>query len=197
MRKIIDALKRIDTPLLWGIVCAVFGLAFILVPSSVLDWVLLAVGIPLLLMGVIRLIDSISAPRYSMVVYVISIVQSAFIVLLGLSLITSRTGVAVSVCSCLGAYIGFSSVLTIIRCTRASADRRDKVWYTEMTFAIILATFAFWISFFPTWPKQLAGVALLLVSAEFFLHVARPGRRSISDSARDVFEGSFTDRSDS
>ena len=195
MEVILEKLKKFDTPLVWGIAAAIFGVCFIALPPSVLDIILIITGILVIALAVLRLIVLLSRPSRSLP-FIISTAINAIILLFGISLVGSKSGYAYSICTTLGAYLTVLSLFRLVTAHRIAPDSRNKIWWRNTVASIIMMVMGLWLVVYPLWPKILAGVALLLLSAEFLLRAKGHGSSGIADAARDVFEGSFVDRSD-
>ena len=195
MEIILEKLKKFDTPLVWGIASAVFGVCFILLPEKVLDILLLITGIHVIALAVLRLISLLTRPSRT-VSFIISVVINAIVLLFGITLATARSGYAYSICTTLGAYLGVLSLFRLVTAHRVAPSERDKNWWINTAISITMLVMGLWLVIYPVWPKILAGVALLVLSAEFLLRAKGHIRSGMADAARDVFEGSFTDRSD-
>ena len=195
MEIILEKLKKFDTPLVWGIAAAVFGVCFILLPEAVLDVLLLITGILVIAIAILRLISLLTRPSRS-ISFIISTVINVIVLLFGISLATSRSGYAYSICTTLGAYLALLSLFRLVTAHRIPASGRDRTWWRGTVISALMLVLGLWLLIYPLWPKILAGVALLLLSAEFLLRAKGRGSSGIADAARDVFEGSFVDRSD-
>ena len=194
MKDLFKSLKKLDTPLAWGIASAVFGLCFILVPTAALDIILLITGILVIALGVVRLINLLVAPSGS-VTFIISVVINAVILLFGINLSTARSGYAYSICTTVGTYLAILSLFKLISAFRIAAPSRNKSWWINTVISSLMLAAGLWLLIFPTWPKEMAGASLILLATEFFIRAKNRTASGITEAARDVFEGSFIDRS--
>ena len=196
MEKLLESIRKFDTPLLWGIASLLFGILFILLPSSVLDIILLITGILVIILSLLRLISLLATPKRT-VPFVISVVLNALIFFFGISLSMARSDYAHSICTTLGVYLSVLSFFRLVTSYRTPAEARGRSWWVDTVIACLMLAVGLWLVIYPVWPKILAGVALIVLSAEFFIRTAKRSASSgIAEAARDVFEGSFVDRSD-
>ena len=195
MEAFLEKLKKFDTPLAWGIAAAVYGICFIALPSHVLDIILLITGILVIALAVARLIVLLARPsrRFS---FIAALVINALVLLFGISLTNGGSEYSGSICATLGTYLALLSLFRLVTAYRIPAEGRSKIWWRNTIMAVVMLVVGLWLVVYPVWPKILAGVALLTLSVEFIIRAVGHGPSGIAEAARDVFEGSFVDRSD-
>ncbi len=195
MHKIIEFLKRINTPLALSIVLIIFGLSFVLLPEGVLDIAVAVIGAILLTFGIVLFATSggsdgaVSRPSRR------DTALSVAIAIGGLALITMQSGVSVVICRVLGTVMLIYSALNLYKFNKTHPERDGAFWWETITSSIIILLGA-WLGFFPSFPRLMSGIALIAVGIKMLIGALRPPKRGSSDGAKgDYYTDDFEDKS--
>lgn len=164
MQKLFAFLKNLNTPLVYSLLLILFGALFIILPSEVLDILILIVGVALILLALVRLTITISDSRGGTLS--IDLITDILIGISGVALIAMQSSVAALVCRVLGVIIALYALVKLLRYSRAEEKRDIRFWLGASLY-IALVVLGIWLGFFPLWPKVMTGIALLVLAAKF------------------------------
>lgn len=164
MQKLFAFLKKLNTPLVYSLLLILFGALFIILPSEVLDILILIVGVALILLALVRLTITISDSRGGTLS--IDLITDILIGISGVALIAMQSSVAALVCRVLGVIIALYALVKLLRYSRAEEKRDIRFWLGASLY-IALVVVGLWLGFFPLWPKVMTGIALLVLAAKF------------------------------
>ena len=200
MKNILEKLKKFNTPLYYGILCAVFGVSFIILPylwKPALDILLIIGGVFSIFVGIltISLLDTESRD----IGYYLSVIRTLCFIGFGVFLITSRSALAGTLCTGYGIYLLYRSIPGLIKCiTLPKTD--DKTWWLRLILSIFEIILGIWLILYPMWPYVLAGASLILTAIELFVKHKKSPTDYIKGTPRvmfgTVFDPEFEDKSD-
>lgn len=195
MKKILEWLKKFNTPLYYGILCAVFGLAFIILPYTpikvALDILLVVAGVASIFVGILTVTELEGAERGAR--YYVGVAKTIGLIAFGIFLIVSRSALAYNICLVFGVYILFRSIPTLVRSVMAPSTA-SKEWWIKLILSILEILLGLWLIIYPVWPATLAGAMLILLSVDLFAREHK--RRRTGDTRSDtIFDPHFEDRS--
>ena len=208
MKNIANLLRKLNNPLAYSSVMCAAGVAFIALPSGVLDIVILALGAIICLARVSLIAASALAPYDDDEIPLMrhaSVLKASLMLLFGISLMLVRSSVSRPVCITLGVLLALYSLFRLSRPSRSTPER-GAGWYIEGIILIALALLGALVAVFPLYPTITAGVAMLAFGAKLTYDALeeKVKRRRATRSAKkadrkrpgDVYSTDFTDKSD-
>lgn len=198
MKKILDTLKKFNTPLYYGIVCAVFGFAFIVFPylwKPALDILLIIAGAFSIFVGILN-VSLLDTPDRSPAYYLL-VGKTLCLIGFGIFLITSRSSLAWMLCIGYGVYILCRAIPLLVKCVMLPKTD-EPIWWVKIILSIIEILLGLWLVIYPAWPFILAGAALLLTAVELFVRLNKKDKASTAPRMRfgTIFDPDFEDKSD-
>lgn len=195
MRKILDWLKKFNTPLYYGVACLVFGGAFIILPfiaPVLLDILLVVAGICSIALGVLSIVELETSDRS--LSYYLNLIRTLLLIGFGLFLIIVRSSLAESICLGFGIYVLVRSIPMLVRLVTLPSTT-DKSWWLRLILSILEILLGLWLVFYPAWPHILAGAMLVILSIDFFIKHHKGGgwKKPTKDST--IFDPHFEDKS--
>ncbi len=194
MKKVANFLHKLNTPLFYAILSAVFGLAFLFLPRTVLDVLLIVAGVALSFVGLV-LLSQVDAGTRDLGFY-LEVIRGTAILLFGIVTAIARSATSRMLCSSLGLYILIKALPKLIRMI-TTTETRDGSWWKNMIISVIETVLGLWMTIYPIYPAKLTGVILIVLSIDTFLHIKWGSSRSFrsSSSSRIYYDAEFEDRS--
>lgn len=200
MRKILDKLKKFNTPLYYGIACLAFGVSFAVLPylwKPALDILLILAGVFSIFVGILTV--SLLDTEYRDISYYLSVGKTLCLIGFGIFLITSRSSLAWMLCIGYGIYLLVRAVPSLIKCVLLPKTG-ETVWWVRLLLSIFEILIGLWLIIYPKWPSEyvLAGAALIVTAIELFIKhnkkdkTATPPRMMFGT----VFDPEFEDKTD-
>lgn len=191
MKNILNKLKKFNTPLYYGIVCTVFGIAFIALPHiypTALEILVALAGLFLLFVGILTVADLDTTDRS--ITYYLSVGKTLLLIGAGIFIMVFRLGLAKWICLGYGIYILCRAVPILIRQVLAPKTEA-KSWWVTFILSILQITLGIWLAIYPYWPSLyiLAGVALLIVAIECFIKHVKG--EPLTSKTHTTFGGTF------
>lgn len=196
--KVLNFLKKLNTPLTYAITSALFGVALLCLPSGALSVLFILCGTILTFFGVVGLVVVANDSDRS-IFRRIGIVKYGLLTAVGVSLAITRTYISPPLCHALGLGIAVWSAvhIYILYHTR---EPRDVKYYIDTILTSALAIFGVLLLITPTYLYILTGVALLLLSAKliFDMCIARANTNKGTEAKDDgiYYVDDFVDKSD-
>ncbi len=200
MRKILDKLKKFNTPLCYGITCAAFGVAFAVLPyiwKPALDILLILAGVFSIFVGILTV--SLLDTEYRGISYYLSVGKTLCLIGFGIFLITSRSSLAWMLCIGYGIYLLCRAIPALTKCVLLPKSA-EAVWWVRLILSIFEILIGLWLIIYPKWPSEyvLAGAALIVTAIELFI---KHGKKDKAPSAPrimfdTVFDPDFEDKTD-
>lgn len=188
MKKIVNFLHKLNTPLFYAILSAVFGLAFLLLPVAVLDVLLVIVGITVTLAALVLLSDIDSSVRDTS--YYLSLVKGVAILIFGIVTAIARSALSRMLASSLGLYILIKALPTLVRLI-VTTEPRGARWWKDIIICAVEVLLGLWMTVYPIYPKILTGIILIVLSIDTFISL----KSGSSDSDDGYYEADFEDKS--
>ncbi len=194
MKKILDFLKKYDTPLTFGVILLAFGISFIFTPDKILDWLVLLGGTFIIVISLLKITVLVESHDRS-VMFVLAVLKECLYIVFGIMLIILKSGFASAVCSVLGIYITVSSILHLLKVASLPKSLRSVSWTADLLLTIALIVLGLWLTFFPLWPKILVGVAMIALGIELIGRTPLDKKSDESESGV-YYTDDFVDKSD-
>lgn len=206
MEKLAFAFKKLNSPIVYAAAACASGIAFIALPSELLDIVILALGALISLISVCAL----SAWAFAKDTGEVSplarrgaLLKSSLMLLFGISLMLVRSSVSRSVCTTLGILLVLYSLFRLCRPARTTLIRKAS-WYIEGIVLVFLILLGATVAIIPFWPKITAGVALLAFGLKLVCDMVpnaikkrgNRAKRQTKSSPCDIYSTDFVDKSD-
>ena len=162
MQKLLNFLKKLAHPIPSSALLCAAGVSFIVIPSALLDVVILVIGALIAALGIsIITACAVESERGLGLVRYGGIFRGSLILLLGVSLMIMRSGVSSWVCTVLGILLTLYGIFKLSRPGRIVIDR-SAGWYVETVVLVVIIILGVAIAIFPEYPKVTAGVAMLV-----------------------------------
>lgn len=195
MQNVLKFLKKLDTPLTYAIASLVAGLAFLLLPTLVLDILLVATGACVTLLAILHLAIDL-AERGARPFLMLEVIRDIMFAVVGVSLCVLRSDISDTVCRLLG---GIITLYTLFRLYKLSGvTEHERAWWAELIITIVIAVFGAWLMLFPVYSQIMTGVALLIVGAKFFIEAwkrkAPKKPKGGTDDNGDYYTDDFVDK---
>lgn len=194
MKRMLEFVKKLNTPLTYGIICAVFGLAFIVLPliePLILDVLIAVAGVVAILIGIL-MIPELNTPDRTLSYY-LSVGKTLAFIGVGIFLITARSALATHFCFAFGVYILLRAIPVLIKSILLPSIS-SVGWWVRLVLSILEITLGAWLIFFPRWPHLLAGAMLLLVAIDLFLKLYKNRPTTVSRDGT-IYDLDFEDKS--
>ena len=210
MHKVRDFFKKLNNPLTFGITFALIGLAFILLPSAILDITVALIGAIVFLFGLFNIIfigrEATTNPLAALLgggALMKGIIEIVF----GISLIIIRSAVGETVCDVLGVLIMLYSGFKLFRISIRSAYH-GRHFRLELALYSILLAIGLFVLIFPLYPHATAGGALIALGAKLIADAvtrlrdkrqregaSQPAERGGKLNTGDYYTDDFVDKS--
>ena len=164
MQKLFEFLRKLNTPLAYAIALIIIGALFILLPSAVLDILILLFGVLLILFSLIRITIYVSDKRGGVISF--ELLTDILLGICGVALTSMQSGVTHLICRVLGLIISLYALAKLLRHSKTVQIRDRRFWLTAAVY-IALVVVGLWLGFFPLWPKVMAGIAALILAGKF------------------------------
>ena len=171
MKNLLNKLRKFNTPLYHGIICTVFGVAFIALPfisKLALQILIVLAGLFVIFIGVLTVAELDTDTRSLR--YYLSVAKTVLLILAGIVIIVFRLMLARWFCLGYGIYMLCRAVPPLIRLI-ILPKTEAKAWWARLILSIFEILLGTWLAIYPEWPSLyiLAGVALILVAVECFV----------------------------
>ena len=194
-KKLLEILKKLNTPLAYAILLAIAGLLLIILPEEVLEVFFIVAGILVSAFAVSRLVVD-SADKNHSFGYTLRIIFDAALIALGFSLIFLRTALVAMLARSLGFVMAGWAIYRIYLLSKV--DSRGQGWGLRLASAIVFLVCGIALLAYPIYPNIMVGVALILISAMFFTKIKKfeikddevPGKDGV------YYTDDFVDKSD-
>lgn len=164
MQKLFEFLKKLNTYPVYVTTLIIFGALFILLPSAVLDILILVLGVLVILFALVRITITVSDNKRGTVS--IKLIADILLGIAGVALTSMQSGVTHLICRVLGMIISLYALAKLFRHSKGAHTRDRKFWLTAALY-IGLVVVGLWLGFFPIWPKVMAGIAALILAGKF------------------------------
>lgn len=193
--KVLELLKKLNTPLALPIILGIIGVLFIVLPISILEIVFVIVGIGLLIFSVAKLAIN-AKEKQSGVFHTIKIVRDALLISLGFAMVFWRSALLSMLCRIVGGIISAFSGYKIYGLTRHN-EKRDTRWGFTLAFTIVLMVVGISLFSYPIFPDIMIGIALVILSVRLILDAKKKDGKE-NDNADDgvYYTDDFVDKSD-
>ena len=201
MKNLLNKLKKFNTPLYYGILCTVFGIAFIALPyiyRPALEILVALVGVYVVFIGVLTVAELDTADRG--LSYYLSVGKTLLLIGAGIFVIASRLHLARWLCLGYGVYILCRAVPSLIGLIMLPKTE-TKSWWIRLVITIFEILLGMWLAIYPYWPSLyiLAGVALIVIAVECFIkhkkkETAAPTAHTVVGDT--IYGADFEDKSD-
>ncbi len=171
--KILNMLRKLNTPLAYAIFSAVFGLALLFLPDGAVAILFMVCGVILALFGTMGII--VTASDKDTVFRTIGIIKHALLIAIGISLYLTRTYISPPLCHAIGLGIAVWSLVQIYSIHHKSGTR-DAFYYIDVVISSILAILGVLLLITPTYLHILAGITLLLLSIKLAFNIYQKRR---------------------
>lgn len=189
MKTILEKLKKFNTPLHYGIICAVFGVAFAVLPyiwKPALDILLISAGVFSIFLGILTV--SLLDTSYRGISYYISVGKTLFLIGFGIFLIISRSSLAWMLCIGYGLYLVCRGTPMLLK--SVILPKTDSVvWWIRLVLSIFEIILGLWLVVYPKWPSEylLAGAALIITAIELFAKHSKKEKEPPTEAPRVMF----------
>lgn len=192
--KILNFFEKLNRPETYGVLCILFGVAFLFLPAAALDVLLLVAGLSVTAAGIVRL-SVVFSDRDGSVFFGVKIIREAILIFLGVSVAIIRTGLTRTVVSGLGIYVAVWSVLRLISVVSVPRVAKDREWWCATILSVILIVLGLWMAIYPIYTNILTGVALIVKGIELITKGKRgkKGGGSNDGSSTDYISTDFRD----
>lgn len=196
MRKMLEWVRKFNTPLYYGIICAVFGIAFIALPLTspvALDILIIVAGVAAIVIGVL-MVAELDTPDRGLSYY-LAVAKTIGFIALGVFLITARSALATHFCFVFGVYMILRALPSFIKSILFPATT-TVAWWVRLVLLIFEITLGAWLIFYPRWPHILSGIMLLLIAVDLLVKHYKKDRPA-STTTRDgtLYDLDFEDKS--
>jgi uncharacterized membrane protein HdeD (DUF308 family) len=201
MKNLLNKLKKFNTPLHYGIICVVFGIAFIALPyiyQPALEILVALAGLYVLFVGILTVAELDTTDRS--IFYYLSVGKTLLLIGAGVFITVSRLQLARWLCLGYGIYILCRAVPTLVGLILLPKTN-TKSWWVKFILSILQTILGTWLAIYPHWPSLyiLAGVALTVIAVECFIKHKKKeapayiGHRVVGGT---VYGADFEDKSD-
>ena len=201
MKNLLNKLKKFNTPLYYGILCTIFGIAFIALPyiyQPALEILVAVAGLFVIFIGVLTVAELDTTDRS--LSYYLSVGKTLLLIGAGVFIMTSRLHLARWLCLGYGIYILCRAVPSLIGLI-ILPKTETKSWWARLVLTIFELLLGTWLAIYPYWPSLyiLAGVALIVIAVEcFFKHKKKetPAPTAHTVVGGTIYGADFEDKSD-
>ena len=171
MKNLLNKLRKFNTPLYHGIICTVFGIAFValaFISTAALEFLVILAGLFVVFVGVLTVAELDTDSRSLR--YYTSVAKTVLLILAGIVIIVSRLLLARWLCLGYGVYILCRAVPPLIGLILLPKTE-TKSWWARLILSIFEILLGAWLAIYPEWPNLyvLTGVALVFMAVECFI----------------------------
>lgn len=208
MKKLAGLLKKLNSPITYGVATCAAGLAFIILPEALLDTVILILGAAIALVATCLIAVWAFDPRseeLSLLARHGAIIKSSLLLLFGSGLMLVRSSVSRPVCIILGILLALYSIFRLSRPGRSIVER-SVGWYAEGIALVLFIFLGAVVVILPFWPKVTAGVAMVAFGGKLLFDSIVKGVKNRKDThprvkkspkkRADIYTTDFIDKSD-
>ena len=191
MKKIAELLKRFETPLTYGILNILFGIAFI-ASKSVLDIMITVSGIAICAVALIRFVKLTKRGDNNNPFFIFLAVREAILLLVGIVLIVMRSGVIDAVSTLIGIYVTLHFII-FLAMTFSRGGEKGAAWWTDVSLSVLLAILGIVLILNRSFLNIIIGAVLIIVGIDLIVKYAKSRRTKADIEDGNIYNAQFRD----